>query len=275
MAVTVFLGLLGVAAAFFVYQTFLRERWIRNRKFPTDWEAILHQNQAVYPRLSSDQQSRLQQLIHLFLADKTFYGCAGLVITDEMRVTIAAEACLLVLNHDGAVYPGLRFILVYPSAFRAHREQHQGDGTVSEEGYDLLGESWSNGKVILSWDDVTHGVKDFDDGHNVVLHEFAHQLDGLSGSTNGAPPLRSNSYKSWARVFGDNFADLQQRSAHNLPTLINKYGATNPAEFFAVVTETFFEQPRELQERRPELFEELCRYYRLDPREWHRGSPPS
>ena len=122
-------------------------------------------------------------------AKKDFYGCGGLEMTDEIRLTIAGQACLLLVGRGWQVYPGLMSVLVYPSAFMAQREQRQEDGTVSHGDHHLLGESWSNGKVILSWDDVTSGGRDFHDGHNVVLHEFAHQLDGLSGATNGAPPL--------------------------------------------------------------------------------------
>jgi Mlc titration factor MtfA (ptsG expression regulator) len=160
-------------------------------------------------------------------------------------------------------------ILVYPTAFRAEREQRQDDGTVAMAGHNLLGESWSNGKVILSWDDVASGVEDFTDGHNVVLHEFAHQLDSESGSTNGAPPLRHNSYKSWATVLSGNFEDLKWRSMRHQKTVMDEYGTTNPAEFFAVATETFFEKPQQLYEKRPELYEELSKYYQLDPRKWH------
>ena len=185
-----------------------------------------------------------------------------------MRGTIAAEACLLVLNRGGALYPRLRSILVYPDAFVARREQRRDDGTVAADSHHLLGESWDNGRVILSWDDVTRGVADFTDGSNVVLHEFAHQLDAESGSTNGAPPLRRNSYRAWATIFSENFQDLELRSLRGLSTVMNEYGASNPAEFFAVATETFFERPHQLHKHRPELYGELQRYYQLDPREW-------
>ncbi|MEP5567860.1 MAG: M90 family metallopeptidase [Halioglobus sp.] len=268
MATAVFLLIVSAGAGLFVYQTFLRDKWIRRKPFPADWQAILAGSLPIYSTLGADQQRKLQQLIQLFIARKKFYGCAGLTITDEIRITIAGQACLLLLNKGWQTYPKLLSVLVYPSAFRAQRQQMQDDGTVAMAGHDLLGESWSNGKVILSWDDVEKGVSDFSDGHNVVLHEFAHQLDGLSGSTNGAPPLRSNSYQSWARVFTENFEDLRHRSQHGLATVMDQYGTTNPAEFFAVATEAFFEQPRQLHKVRPELFAELQAYYRLDPREW-------
>ncbi len=245
-----------------------RKQRLLNKAFPDQWQQILRERIPVYTVLQEPERKKLEQLIHLFLDDKTFYGCAGLVVTDVMRVCIAAEACLLLVGQSGPVYPRLQAILVYPSGFRAKRDEHQDDGTVTTAAHHLLGESWGNGRVILSWDDVEQGARDFTDGHNVVLHEFAHQLDSASGSANGAPPLRNNSYQTWATVFSDNFEDLQARASHGKSTVMDTYGATNPAEFFAVATETFFEKPDDLHRRRPELFHELQQYYRLDPREW-------
>jgi Mlc titration factor MtfA (ptsG expression regulator) len=259
-----------VVIAFLLNHYFKRWRKERllNKAFPAAWTQILNERIAVYSILPKEQRHKLEQLIHLFLDDKTFYGCAGLVVTDVMKICIAAEACLLLLGQSGPVYPKLQAILVYPTSFRAKRDVHQDDGTVVAGDHHLLGESWGNGRVILSWDDVEQGARDFTDGHNVVLHEFAHQLDSASGSANGAPPLRHNSYHTWASVFGDNFHDLQASAFHGKSTVMDTYGATNPAEFFAVATETFFEKPEELNHRRPELFQELLKYYRLDPREW-------
>ena len=260
----------AAVVAFLAYIGYVRWRdWsVRKRPFPAPWLAILDSALPIYPKLSDDQQLRLQDMIKFFLDRKRFYGCGGLAVTDEMRITIAAEACLLLLNRGGALYPKLKSILVYPTAFRVNRDEHQGDGTVAAGDHSLLGESWNNGRVILSWDDVTRGVADFSDGHNVVLHEFAHQLDAESGVTNGAPPLRSNSYRAWAAIFTRNFEDLEARAIRGLDTVMDEYGATNPAEFFAVATETFFEKPHELHQRRPDLYEQLQKYYRVDPREW-------
>ena len=260
-----------VLIAFILYFYFSRwrEQRLRSTPLPAQWLTILEAGMPVYSSLSQAEKSKLHQLIQLFIAKKRFYGCGGLTITDEMRVTIAAEACLLLLSKGWSVYPKLSSVLVYPTAFRVERDQHQADGTVASGSHNLLGESWDNGRVILSWDDVEHGVSDFTDGHNVVLHEFAHQLDAESGSTNGAPPLRRNSYKSWATIFSENFEDLRERSMHRHKTVMDEYGTTNPAEFFAVATETFFEKPHQLFKRRPELYEELSQYYQLDPRDWH------
>ena len=263
--------ILAALVAFGLY--FFYKRWrdqsLLNKPFPEDWLAIVESRLPIYSALSQDEQSQLRQRIKFFIDRKEFYGCSGLTITDEIRVTIAAEACLLLLNKKRPIYPKLTAILVYPTAFRVEREQHQANGTIATGSQGMLGESWDNGRVILSWDDVEKAARDFTDGHNVVLHEFAHQLDAESGSTNGAPPLRRNTYKAWARIFSDNFADLDARSITGLKTVMDEYGTTNPAEFFAVATETFFEKPHQLNKRRPELYEELRTYYQLDPRDWH------
>lgn len=248
-----------------------RNRRIRNRPFPSSWDHLLIKNLPVYSALTPEEKKRLHQLIHLFLAKKRFEGCAGLEITDEIKVTITAEACLLLLHHPKtAVYPKLFSVLVYPGAFRTKREKRNDDGTVSAASHNLSGESWSNGKVILSWDDVISGVSDFTDGENVVLHEFAHQLDSLSGNTNGAPPLRHNSYGTWSKVLSEEFEDLRDDCYHRHKTVMNKYGATNPAEFFAVATETFFEKPQQLYLKHRELYDELRLYYQVDPRQWQK-----
>lgn len=259
-----------VVAAYFGHRYYKRWRaqQLRDAPFPETWLGYLQRALPVYTLLPEAQQHRLRQLIKVFIHKKSFYGCAGLEVTDQIRVTIAAQACLLLLNKGSSVYPKLTSVLVYPSAFKVERDQHRGDGIVTSGEQGMLGESWDSGRVILSWDDVAHGVVDFTDGHNVALHEFAHQLDAESGSTNGAPPLRSNSYKSWARVFSENFEDLQWRSYQGLETVMDTYGASNPAEFFAVATETFFEKPQALYRVRPELFDALRGYYGLDPREW-------
>lgn len=271
-------SLWGLAPVAMVLLAFFFSRWRRRRReqrlmeqpFPEQWKQILRERMPVYTALEPPERSTLEGLIKRFLDEKEFYGCAGLVVTERMKLCIAAESCLLLLGQSGPIYPKLQSILIYPTGFIARRDVHQEDGTVAAGEHHLLGESWNNGRVILSWDDVEEGVRDFSDGHNVVLHEFAHQLDSASGDANGAPPLRANSYQTWARVFSESFDDLQARVEHRKPTVMDSYGATNPAEFFAVATETFFEKPEELFARRPRLFEELRHYYRVDPRAWHR-----
>lgn len=269
-SVLIFLILLGVIVGAGLY-LFLWPRWRRalifRREFPSSWEMILHEQLPLFAKLPTHLQERLRNLIKLFIHDKAFVGCAGLTINDEIRVVIAAQACLLILNRPSTGYSALRSVYVYPSAFRAVHTVRDELGLEQTESRDLLGESWSLGRVVLAWDDVQKGVRDFGDGYNVVLHEFAHQLDHESGATNGAPLLYSRAaYKSWAYVLGREFEKLQQSQPGD--SIIDHYGATNPAEFFAVATETFFEEPAQVYEHHRELFEELKAYYRLDPRDW-------
>lgn len=246
-----------------------RRRQALKEPFPAEWRKILAKNFPVYRRMPADLQLQLRQRIKLFLHQKQFTGCAGLEITDEVRVTIAASACLLILNRVTDVYAGLRYILVYPNAFLVEQEEVDGAGLVSVQPKGMLGQSWSNGKIILSWEDVLQGNREFSDGSNVALHEFAHQLDNESGSTNGVPVLaNAEKYASWATVLKTEFAALRQAAFQGDPTLINYYGATAPAEFFAVVTEVFFEQPKQLAAQHPALFAQLKTYYRVDPSDW-------
>ena len=244
---------------------YYRRKQFDNQPFPEAWSAVLHKNIPIYSSLPDALQVQLQRLVKVFIRDKKFYGCDGLIITDEIRVTIAGEACLLILNRPTNDFYQLYYILVYPSSFIASRKEHGADGVVSQKATGLLGESWSQGKVILSWDDVIKGAKDFSDGQNVVLHEFAHQLDQESGSTNGAPLLgAASSYQRWTCVLSKEYQRLQG----GRKGVIDQYGATNPAEFFAVVTETFFERPVQLKTKHPALFEEMKSFYAVDPSDW-------
>lgn len=238
------------------------------------WQAILTRNIPIYTRMSGELRHQLDKLVQQFLYQKKFVGCAGLEVDDEMRVTIAGQASLLLLNRPTRVYPDLHTILVYPSAFMVPRKQVDAAGVVTEARQDLLGESWGDGRVILSWDHVQRGAHDFTDGQNVVLHEFAHQLDSESGSNNGAPYLGSEtSYRTWSEVLSRDFANLQADAMYRQESVLDHYGAQSPAEFFAVATETFFEKPYQLAEHHPALFSEFFKYYRVDPRAWHDAPP--
>lgn len=238
-------------------------------RFPDHFSRILEENIPVYSRMPNELQQQLQYLVKQFLHQKEFYGCGGLEITDEIRVTIAGQACLLLLNRLPRVYPELHTILVYPSAFIVPATELEPGGVVTYTKHSLLGESWGDGRVILSWDDVQQGAQDFTDGHNVVLHEFAHQLDEESGRANGAPILGSRlNYPGWEAVLSREFANLQSDVLHHQATVLDEYGATDPAEFFAVATEAFFEMPAQMAEHHPELFKELKNYYQVDPRDW-------
>lgn len=266
--VLAFLLMLLVAAWLWWWPSFQRQR-VMQAPFPEQWAKLLNDNMPVYSRLSADERLRLQQLMLYFLYQKQFIGCAGLEINDEIRVTIAAEACLLILHQPSTQYQKLRYIYIYPHAYQApHREVSEA-GVVSEGVQGRLGESWNTGKIVLSWDDVEHGTRDFDDGDNVVLHEFAHQLDQESGVANGAPLLKDKaSYRRWASVLSDEFKQLQKEAQLGRRRVMKHYGATNPAEFFAVVTEHFFEQPKKVERRHPELFAELVSYYGVNPNKW-------
>ncbi len=231
--------------------------------------AIIERNVPQYRGMPAPQREQLQGLVKRFLHEKTFVGCAGLEITEEMRVTIAAQACLLLLNRSTEVYPGLHAVLVYPGAFLVPRKQVDPGGVVTETRQDLLGESWGDGRVILSWDHVRRAGHDPQGAQNVVLHEFAHQLDSESGSTNGAPILGSaERYKRWSETLARDFALLQRDTYWGYRDVLDPYGASSPAEFFAVATESFFEQPHALAARHPELYAEFQRYFRVDPRDW-------
>jgi Mlc titration factor MtfA (ptsG expression regulator) len=240
------------------------------RPLPAAAQAVLLRNIPVYGSMDAALQQQLHQLIKQFLHTKKFVGCEGLEVDDEMRYTIAGQACLLLLNRPSKVYRALHTILLYPSAFLAPRQQVEAGGVVTAHKQTLLGESWDDGRVVLSWADVKLGYRDWTDGHNVVLHEFAHQLDSESGSTNGAPYLGSqDSYRSWSAVLSRDYDNLRYDAYYGRQdSVIDHYGATSPAEFFAVATETFFEKPWQMAERHAALFGEFLKYYRVDPRAW-------
>ncbi|MGJ7918361.1 zinc-dependent peptidase [Massilia sp. LXY-6] len=231
--------------------------------------AVIERNVAQYRGMPAPLREQLQRLVKRFLHEKTFVGCAGLEVTDAMRVTIAAQACLLLLNRATGVYPGLHAVLVYPGAFLVPRKQVDPGGVVTETRQDLLGESWGDGRVILSWDHVKRAGHAPEGAQNVVLHEFAHQLDSESGSTNGAPILGSTeSYRRWSATLSRDFELLRRDTSWGYRDVLDPYGASSPAEFFAVATESFFEQPHALAARHPELYAEFERYFRVDPRDW-------
>jgi len=220
--------------------------------------------------MPADLQLQLKDLIQVFLAEKNFIGCNGVVITDEIRVTIAAQACLLLLNRKTDMYPKLQSILVYPHEFIKEQQSVHAGGVHHTHRTRLIGESWEFGKVVLSWQDTVDGARDPNDGHNVVIHEFAHQLDQETGVANGAPILdKHQDYDSWAKVLSAAFAKLQSQVKIREASLFDYYGATNPAEFFAVASEVFFEQPHELSLESPALYKQLSLYYHVDPINWH------
>ena len=243
-----------------------RRRRLAARQFPDEWLAIIGKNVPFYRLLPVADRKELQGHILIFIAEKRFEGCRGLQITDEIKVTIAAHACILLLHRRTDYYPGLPSILVYPRSYVAHGVQKVIAGH-PVEGPDIrLGESWYRGSVVLSWDDVRRSAADIHDGHNVVFHEFAHQLDSSGAKGDSTPVLQNrSSFIAWARVLQRDFETLRHDISRDRPTLLDHYGAENPAEFFAVATECFFEKPGELQRLHPQLYEELKRFYQQDP----------
>jgi len=247
-----------------------RRARLRAQPFPADWIALIEQYVPCYRLLSPDEQKELQGDIAVFLDEKRFEGCGGLEITDTIRVTIAAQACLLLLHRDHDDYPGLRSILVYPHHYFAPTRQAGPGGTVVSAEQARLGESWPRGAVVLAWDAVQGGARDPHDGRNLVLHEFAHQLDQENYRADGVPLLpRTSMFVPWARILGREYETLVAEVNQESRTDIDPYAATNPAEFFAVVTEYFFERPVELEAAHPELYDALRQFYQQDPaRRW-------
>jgi len=246
-----------------------RRRRVAQRPFPAAWRTILRRRMPMLRQLPPDLQLQLKRHMQVFLAEKPFIGCDGLEVTEEMRVLVAAQACLLILNRPSDYYPNLRQVLLYPSAYWVDRREGDGTGVQHERREARSGESWVQGQVILSWPDVLAGAADPADGQNLVIHEFAHQLDQERGRATGAPFLGERArYARWAAVMGTEFRRLRDQLARGEPTLLSAYAATEPAEFFAVASEVFFEQPLEMAHHHAALYGELARYYCIDPLAW-------
>lgn len=251
-----------------------QRRRLQAQPFPKHWRTLLRRRVPLVARLPADLQLQLKQHMQVFVAEKTFIGCAGLEVSEEMRVVVAANACLLLLNRpDAAAYfPKVRQILMYPGAFVVNRRHTDAAGVQLEQREALAGESWGEGQVVLSWQDTLEGAATPDDGRNVVIHEFAHQLDQENGHAVGAPlpvlgDARYNAAR-WQQVFEDAFEHLRQQVFMGEQGLLNHYGAQDPAEFFAVVTEVFFEQGPLLAAEYPQVYAELCGFFRVDPASW-------
>ncbi len=248
-------------------------RWLRNRRrrqlvaepFPRAWDEFLASNAHLAARLPHALQRKLRDRLRVFIAERTWVGCGGLEMTDEIRVTVAAQACVLLLGVEGYYFDNLKSVLVYPDAF-VRPPEFQGHGGVVDEEQSASGEAWYGGPVILSWEHVLRGGREDDDGCNVVYHEFAHQLDGLDGEMGGMPPLGSEGQaRRWTEVVDDEFQRLLGKVKRGSATLLDHYGASNHAEFFAVATECFFEKSRQLRDRHPSLYAVLQDYYHQDP----------
>jgi len=212
--------------------------------------------------LPAAEQARLRELAIRFLRRKTFEGAAGLEVTDNMRVRIAVQACMLILNLDFDYYAGWRSIILYPGDFRVSKGSVDQTGVVHHWTEELAGESWENGPVILSWDSLS----DSDDHRNLVLHEFAHKIDMRDGTADGCPPLPPEiSPHAWTRDFQDAYQRLNAALERSAASAIDAYAAESPAEFFAVTSELFFLHPETLMAESPAVYRQLCAFYRQDP----------
>ena len=246
-----------------------RRKQILAEPFPYEWNTYLDNNVGLYRRLSVDEQERLRDIAKVMVREKNWEGCKGLVLTDEHRVTIAAQAAVLILNVEHDYFGNVKSILVYPAGYSAKTTVTDGR-IVSEAPVNRLGEAWSSDlPIILSWPDALAGGRHEGDGHNVVLHEFAHKLDNRDGKGDGVPRLKTDAeYHRWSVVMSHEFEVLTYRASMGQPSLLNQYGATSPAEFFAVSTECFFERPRELRHYHPDLYKIFQEYYKQDPAGW-------
>jgi MtfA peptidase len=246
-----------------------RER-LRAEPVPEHWRRMIEVRVPAFGRLSAEDQRELLGHTRVLLEEKHFEGAGGLLMRDEVRLTIAVQAALLLLRRDTDYFPRLKSIIVYPTGYVSSEATRDDSGIWTEGDESLLGHTQRDLRaIVLSWDDVRAGAADPDDGSNLVLHEFAHQLDFEDGSTDGTPALDSGSQvRSWAEVMGHELESLRAAADAGESTLLDAYGAEDPAEFFAVATETFFERGAELRRRHPQLYEELRRFYHQDPAAW-------
>jgi Mlc titration factor MtfA (ptsG expression regulator) len=246
-------------------------RWLSERRrkrilaepFPAAWEAIIDTNVAIARRLAPPERTKLHELVQVFIAEKSWEGCGGLVLTEEIQVTIAAQACMLVLRRDASLYVDVASILVYPSVMISPPRRL---GTFEQprspiaDGHTILGEAMLGGPVILAWDSVLAGGREELPG-NVVFHEFAHKIDMANGAVDGTPPLTRRQRERWSQVLTAAYHELHARLRFGIPSVIDPYGATNEAEFFAVATETLFTRPDDLALENPALYAVLWDFY--------------
>jgi len=233
----------------------LRRKRLGKRPMPDAWAPIIEKRFPFLAHVAAEEADRFRLQLKIFAFDKAWVGAGGLTVTDEMKVVVSGQAARLTRNLDLALYDKLKTIILYPS----HYKHPDSDAFV-------FGEAHHWGQVVLSWNAVLSGLANAGDGHDTALHEFAHVLDSADGAFDGTPELHERrDYQAWTRVFSQRYFALRERPNKNV---LRPYGATNEAEFFAVATEAFFEKPVQLKQKAPDLYEELHRYYRVDP--WSR-----
>jgi Mlc titration factor MtfA (ptsG expression regulator) len=240
-----------------------RRRKVLEGPFPPEWRDVIRRRCFLYARLDEARRAEHEGLVRIFMAEKAFEGCGGLAIDDEIGVTIAAWATLLLLGRETDVFPRLDSVLVYPTSFRVEHESVVDEsGVVVEEEAEMLGESWRTGAIVLSWEDIEEDLAHPADGLNVILHEFAHQLDDETGEGDGTPHLDSGeAIERWHAVMGREYEQHCRAVERGRRTLLDEYGAESPTEFFAVVTEAYFLWPARLKRKHPELHGLLEGYY--------------
>lgn len=254
------------------YKAWRRRRILKRIRIPEDTWREAFSYLTFLRELSNEELERLRELATLFLHEKAIEGAAGLSLTEAMRLTIALQACLPILNLGLDWYAGWTSVIVYPTGFIPDREYTDETGIVHAERHALSGESWLRGPVILSWEDVVPA--DASDGYNLVIHEFAHKLDMLDGVANGLPPLhRGMSVSAWAEAFSQAYADFRATVDRDEETAIDPYGAEDPGEFFAVLSELFFTSPSVIQQTYPAVYHQLSAFYRQDPAAGESRSP--
>lgn len=253
---------------------FLRQlkRFLAGRRaFSSEMEKLLQQKVLVYRKLNSRQKNLLQERLKVFMDEKIFEGCGGLTLTDEMQVVISAYACVLILEESSDYYPGLQSILVYPDDYVAPVYEENPGGVITEGNERRQGESWDTGSVVLSWADILNTTQFQKNNQNLVVHEFAHQLDlqyGLSGGISMRGEVL-NKGDEWTEELAKTYRELIKNAGFGRKDgVLDLYGATNPAECFAVVMEAFIESPRDLEARYPGLYRMLTEFFRINPGRW-------
>lgn len=253
----------------FAWFTDRRRRKLIQEPFSSAWEEILRRNFAHYRLLNEKERAHLQKLIQVFIAEKNWEGAGGLELNDEIRVTIAAQACLLILNMPHNYYRNVESIIIYPTEVVLPQRRPGFFETPLhplEPTYPIVGQAFRQGPLILVWDAVLRGGRYPGSGYNVVYHEFAHKLDMLDGAADGTPPLKvRGEYRDWVKVFSREYIRLHDDLEKGRRTFIDDYGATDEAEFFAVATEQFFDQPLLMEKHAQEIYRILKEYYRQDP----------
>ena len=241
-----------------------RRRILKNESVPDDLWLSAVARLRFLRGLSPVEISHLRECVTLFLHAKQINGAHGLIVTDEMRITIAAQACILILNLDLDYYDGWVEIIIYPGEFLRDYEYVDEAGVVHHANEPASGESWLGGPVILSWEDTVAAEAGV--GYNVVIHEFAHKLDMLNGDANGFPPLHADmSRQAWSEAFSKAYEHFCVSIYADEAVIVDPYAAESPAEFFAVMSEAFFETPLPVKQHFPAVYEQLALFYRQDP----------